>query len=368
MQGTTTLYRSVDVKKITLEHLVDFIESLGTSQYYNYYTGGTKFRIVEIVKPRGPIKFMRWNNDEREGDRKLGSISTHQLEVASAVFSKRPNYPIHFDRLYSGSGNTRAALESMLALTPQFFICYPLKTNPYTGASEKKLKHIMWCPADGHKLGTFSEMEYNQVITEIELDTSFGNIEVPTESLGAEFESIEAKKTHTQMQVALVRIGNALNFRSWIAKNDRSIKVDNGTLGELEGVINSLDKVKILYDLESKNAASLIDCIWFSGDFKFIPAVIEVEHSTGVTSGLTRILKLKETIPSINMNCTIVAPNELRDKVFSEGNNGAFKSLDIRYMPYSTVRELYGLIRRYQLKDVVERTFIEPFMEKVIEE
>src|SRR5438874_1917717 len=99
--------------------------------------------------------------------------------------------------------------------------------------------------------------------------------------LGDEFDTIEAKKIHTQMQVALVRIGNALNFRTWIARNDQSIPVGRRRLSDLEGVISSLDDVSILYDKESKRAASLIDCIWFSADFKYIPAVIEVEHSTG---------------------------------------------------------------------------------------
>lgn len=36
-------------------------------------------------------------------------------------------------------------------------------------------------------------------------------------------------------------------------------------------------------------------------------------------------------------------------------------------MPYSAVRELYGLIQRYTLKDIVDYKFIYPFMEKVID-
>jgi hypothetical protein len=36
-------------------------------------------------------------------------------------------------------------------------------------------------------------------------------------------------------------------------------------------------------------------------------------------------------------------------------------------MPYSAVRELYGLIQRYALSNVVDDRFIYPFMEKVVE-
>jgi hypothetical protein len=170
------------------------------------------------------------------------------------------------------------------------------------------------------------------------------------------------------MQVALVGIGNALSFGTWIAKNDRNIQVGNATLGELPGVIPSLDSVPILYDEECKKAATHIDCIWFSDDFKYMPAVIEIEHSTGVTSGLTRMLKFRGAVPSIKVSYTIVAPNGLRAKVVSEANNEAFRVLHARFMPYTTVQELYGLIQKYNLSSAnLDRAFIEPFMEDIVE-
>jgi len=274
---------------------------------------------------------------------------------------------VQFDRLFSGGGNSRSALETLLSYTPNFFICYPPRTNTYTGKMSSNLKHIMWCPDDRHNVGVTETKDYNLVISEFEFGVDLGEVKISPNMLGDEFDSIEAKKTHTQMQVALVRIGSALSFHTWIAKNDRSIPVEDKSLGTLEGVISTLNSVPILYDTESKRAASLIDCIWFSHDFKYIPAVIEIEHSTGITSGLTRMLKFRETIPSVSMSYTVVAPNELRAKVISEANNTAFRDLQTRYMPYSTVRELYGLIQRYELTNVVERTFIEPFMEKVVD-
>lgn len=356
------------MKSIKAVDLVDLFERLGTHKTFNYYKGHTKLRITGIEKPEGPIKFKRWNSAESENTASRGSISIHQLEIVASVFSRKPNYPIHFDRLFSAGGNSRSALETLLAHTPNFFICYPQKSNPYTGKTDNKLKHLMWCPDEFHNLGVMEKKAYTVVISEVELGTDFGDLKIDSSMLGDEFESIEAKRTHTQMQVALIRIGNALNFRTWIAKNDHTISVENKSLGTLEGVISTLDDVPILYDPESKRAANLIDCIWFSNDYKYIPAVIEIEHSTGVTSGLTRMLKFRKSVPSITMCYTIVAPNELRTKVVSEANNKAFRDLMARFMPYSTVRELYGLIQRYELKNVVERTFIEPFMEKVVEE
>jgi hypothetical protein len=67
------------------------------------------------------------------------------------------------------------------------------------------------------------------------------------------------------------------------------------------------------------------------------------------------------------MNCAIVAANDLRSKVVSEANTQVFRTLSARYMPYSNVRELYGLIQRYNLSNFVDNTFIEPFMEVIVE-
>lgn len=354
--------------KLGSADLVNFISQLGTQRGYNYYAGSTRIRITDIVRPEGPIRFVRWDRQKSETTASSGSISINQLATAASVFSSRPDYPIHFDRLFSASGNSRAALETLLAHTPHFFICYPQRTHPYTGNTERTLKHIIWCLNKEHPLGEIGVTDCDQVISEVEMGVEFGEIGVTPGMLGDEFDTIEAKKTHTQMQIALVEIGNALNFRTWIARNDRSISVGTTQLGRLQGVVQSLEEVPIFYTPRIRQAASLIDCIWFSSDFQYIPSIIEVEHSTGVTSGLTRMLRFKNTIPSITTKFTIVAPKELRNKVVSEANDATFRSLGARFMPYSTVRELYGLIKRYSLSNVVERNFIEPFMEKVVEE
>jgi type II restriction enzyme len=356
--------------KLKTIDIVNSIAQLGTQRVCDYPSGKAKIKLKEIKGPEGPIKFARWGSRESEANAKEGRISTNKIATAAAVFSRRPNYPIHFDRLFSGGGNERSALEALLAHTPHFFICSPQRTNPYTGNMEKELKHIMWCPNDEHLLGEIGRRNCDQVISEVELEVDFGEvgkIGVTPEMLGEEFKTIEAKTTHTQMQVALVEIGNALNFRTWIARNDHSIQVGESQLGRLKGVLQSLEEARILYTAESKDAASRIDCIWFSDDFKYIPAVIEVEHSTGVTSGMTRMLKFMKTIPSVTTNFTIVAPNNLRNKVVSEANNAAFQPLKARYMPYSTLQMLYGLIRKFSLSNL-ERNFIEPFMESIIGE
>lgn len=354
------------MSKLKTSDLVNAIAQLGTQQVYSYPSGNTKFKIVEVTKPEGPIRFLRWSSNESEQKGSIARVSTNQLTTVASVFSNRPDYPIHLDRLFSAGGNTRSALEALLANTPNFFICYVQRTHAYTG-NRTVQKHLVWHPDKTHQVGEITETSYEQEISEIELDVNFGDIRVTSSMLSDEFDSIEAKKIHTQMQVALVEIGNALNFKTWIAKNDRSIPVGNSQLGRLKGVLQSLEEVPIFHSPEMKQAASLIDCIWFTPDFKFIPAVIEVEHSTGVTSGLTRMLKFRETMPSWKTRFTVVADSALRNKVVSEANNPVFRELQTKFMSYATVRELYGLIQKYNLSGVIEQNFIEPFLENVVE-
>ncbi len=356
------------MQKLSAADLIREIAKLDTSRVYDYASGRSKLRILDITKPEGPIKFISWDGHKTEADGRDGGVSTQQLVKAALAFSNRPNFPIHFDRLFSAGGNSRSAFETLLAYTPHFFICYPERVDTYTGETLSNLKHIMWCPEQTHRQGELGKTDYHETITELELGVDFGNIGITPAMLGDEFDSIETKRTHTQMQIALVEIGNALNFRTWIAREDQSIPIGETRLGNLEGVVRSLGDVDIFYNNAIKQAAASIDCIWFTADGNRVPAVIEVEHSTGVTSGLTRMLNFREAIPAISTTFTIVAPNDLRSKVTREANKGAFRKLNSKYMPYSTVRELYGLIQRYSLSNVVDYTFINPFMESVVEE
>lgn len=354
--------------KLKTSDIVKAISRLTINKAYKYYTGNTFIKITEIIEPEGPISFLRWRSNETESQAKMGSISINQIATAAAVFSNKPNHPINFDRLFSASGNSRAAFESLLAHTPHFFICYPERTNIYTGETESKIKHILWSPDKKHKLDEIGTTEFQETISEVEFGVDFGNISVGVENLSDDFDTIEAKRIHTQMQVALIEIGSALGLKTWIAKNDHSIKVGNSILGELPGVIQSLNEIKIFFENDIKRSASLIDCIWFTPDYKYVPALFEVEHSTGVTSGLTRMLKFRETIPSLSTNYVIVAPIKTRNKVVAEANNKVFRKLNTKFLGYPNIRLLYGLVQKFSLNKVVDKNFIQVFWEEVTDD
>ena len=111
-------------------------------------------------------------------------------------------------------------------------------------------------------------------------------------------------------------------------------------------------------------AALMIDCVWFRNS-AFMPAVIEIEHSTGVTSGLSRMKNLQDAIPSIMTRYVIVAADEDRSKVLQECNKPQFRSLNARFFPYSAVEELYTLCQRRKLRGVNDE-FLECFMEQTL--
>ena len=91
---------------------------------------------------------------------------------------------------------------------------------------------------------------------------------------------------------------------------------------------------------------------------------MEVEHTTGVTSGLTRMKGLQDAMPSLNTRYVIVAPDDDREKVIEEANREQFWCLDARYFSYSSVEELYYICTHRNLHGV-KQEFLDCYMEKV---
>jgi type II restriction enzyme len=176
---------------------------------------------------------------------------------------------------------------------------------------------------------------------------------------------IEIQRRHAQIQVALLCIGRQLGFQTWIAQNDKGILYQQKRLCEHEGVVSDLRNIRLLESWkEAIQAARLIDCIWFQ-NCKLMPAVMEVEHSTGVKNGLLRMQKFKDALPRFPSRWVIVAPDEDRDRVMRESHAPQFSSLEPLFFPYSAVEELYSLCSRRKLQGVTEE-FLDSFMEKTV--
>jgi type II restriction enzyme len=92
--------------------------------------------------------------------------------------------------------------------------------------------------------------------------------------------------------------------------------------------------------------------------------VIEIEHTTGVTPGLTRMLGFKDRAPNVHSKYVIAAPDEDRERVMTEIGRPQFISLSSAFMPYSAVEELHGLVQHRRLRGHVNDDFIEAFLER----
>lgn len=356
---------------ISVEMLVNALKSLPKGQPFSYIHSATQtvVAIVDIDGPYGPISIKRWNpaKGETPNTAEIQSISTQMLSrVANAITE---GTPINIDRLLGASYNTRSALEALLCHTPQFYYCFPGRIEITNGKTKIKAghKHVIWLPNKPHDAGVLVEKEVkNLEINEIpSKNVVYNALELPPTTIkSGKVDSVE-DRVHLHMQMAIYEIGCSLSLNTYIAKNDQGAKYKGTILTNHNNIIPDLNKVPLVSVMDgAAKAGSLIDAIWFGT--KNVPAVFEVENSTGVTSGLNRMLDFKKHMPPLSdMRFIIVAPDDLRDKVSREVNKLEFSELHALYLSYSSVSELLGLCQERTLKGVSD-AFIETFCEDLI--
>lgn len=356
------------MRKVTGYNLVAAISQLPKNQDFNYINPQTKglIRIVRVERPAGPIIIKRCNPEKGEtfAGTKEVSISTEMIwRIANAFYEGQP---INVDRILGASYNTRSVLEALIAYTPQFWYCYPGRIADIAGQTtiERGHKHLVWLPNKPHKNGELSFLKTDVAISEIPTTAVvYDSLDLP-DSLDLHGMDIEVARRHVQIQIALYLIGKQLGYETWIAQNDKGIKYQGKALLEHEGILKSISEKPLVGPFEGAMAAGrFIDCIWFDGD-KQIPAVMEVEHTTGVTSGLDRMKNFHDHIPPVGSRYVIVAPDEDRDHVLTESRKPMFEDMDVRFFPYSSVEELYVLCQRRHLKGTTEE-FLDCYMERV---
>lgn len=362
--------------RVTASDLLRAIAQLPKNRDYNYINPKTrgKIRLVSAVEPEGPIFFRRYNPSKGEKPSKAEKVSISASALRRVANAIREGVPLNIDRVLGASYNFRAVLESLLAYTPQFYFCYPGRIE--IGESSQTIhvghKHLLWLPNEPHGVGVTQVREVNVTVSEIpSVEAVYEALVVPGQISGAGSEEYaalppEVQRRHTQIQIALVEIGRQLGFKTWVAQNDKGITYKGMKIGEMDGVIVRLEDIRLLTSFdEAIKAALLIDCIWFKNG-KLMPAVIEVEHTTGVTSGLTRMQNLKTKLPPFPTRYVIAAADEDREKVLTECNREQFRDLKAQFFPYSAIEELYSLCQRRKIRGVSEE-FIDSFMEQTLQ-
>ncbi|MBE2281505.1 MAG: restriction endonuclease [Ignavibacteriaceae bacterium] len=357
------------MNKLTASNLVKAIKNLPKDVTYNYVGSKNpgKIKIIDVKMPEGPILIKRFNPNKKEtlSKAKEVSISSQMLWRLANAFTE--NKPINVDRVLGASYNTRSVLESLLAHTPEFYFCYPGRIESFNTNTEIKHghKHLLWLPNKPHKRGTIEEAETEMVISEIpQFDAYYDALSIPPVQ-GENQIDIENNRRHAQIQIALYMIGKQLGFKTWIANNDRGILYNNKRLIEYDGVITKLSDENLMKSQEEAvRAAMNIDCIWFKNG-KLMPAVIEIEHSTGVMSGLNRMKTFQDKFPPFPTRYVIAAPDHDRKKVVREASREHYRTLNTKFFPYSAIEELYALCQKRKLRGITEE-FLDCYMEPIV--
>ena len=276
--------------KITAYNLVRAISQLPRNINYNYVSSSNRglIHIESVKEPAGPIYIRRWDPSKggTYAKAKVETMSSEMIwRVANAI---NMGDPINVDRILGGSYNTRSVLEALIASTPEFYYCYPGRISDIDGHStiEHGHKHLVWLPDEPHAPGVLIEKKMeNMAISEIPLKSvTYDNLVLPDNMLLGGDMNIEVVRRHTQIQIALYLIGLQLGYRTWIAQNDKGIIYNDRPLIEQPGIIPRLGNENIISAFDAESSAKFIDCIWFQNG-RFMPAVMEVEHTTGITSG-----------------------------------------------------------------------------------
>lgn len=175
-------------------------------------------------------------------------------------------------------------------------------------------------------------------------ETEAGSVTVPDDNDDDISEIVnhleKAEVTHEEIQWMLLNLGNEMGLDVWVARNDRGKSFQGNSFSLLPRLRKSLPRQ---FDDATNRTIELIDVLWLRENA--IVAAFEIEHTTSIYSGLLRMSDLVSMQPNINIRLYIVAPDERRDKVFTEINRPTFTSLkpalrDIcQFIPYSSLQE-----------------------------
>lgn len=160
---------------------------------------------------------------------------------------------------------------------------------------------------------------------------------------------------HDEIQWRLIRLGKTSGNDVWIPKNDQG-KIYKGHIFR-DFVLREFEQ-----GLDIPKSVENIDCVWRYG-FQ-IKSAFEIEHSTAIYSGILRLADLKSVAPNSNYPLIIVAPRDIKPRVYDQVRRPAFSNPylklreAIKFLSYEKIRELddkftdasYGLTTEMVIK------------------
>lgn len=165
---------------------------------------------------------------------------------------------------------------------------------------------------------------------------------------------VDSSRESHDIQGILASIGEAMGFKIWLPRNDRS----NVLRGWTPGASTLIDALPLNYDDTTLQTIEQIDVLWLRN--RSIVRAFEVEHTTAVYSGILRMADLLALQPNMDIRLHLVAPEGRREKVFSEIRRPVFSLLDraplsecCTFISYDSLRELSNTSHLTHMTDSV---------------
>lgn len=333
------------MSQIEVKEILNDVKTHLVGKVLSYPTNKGLCRVVSVDGEEGPIYLKRRKAGSSANWDKLKVETISSIMIWRYVNALNSGIPVNVDRVLGASYNTRSVLEAIISHCPNFFLCRPKRitdigsTKIIYGRSHKCL---IFNPNKAHRVGTYEWDEtIDGFITEIPSGDSYidainvPNYQTQPNSIPL---SPDIRRVHSQMQVNLTKIAKWFNLRSWLAVQDHGIVTGGKNIMSFPSIVQNLNDERVINNYPNAiNVAKNVDCIWFNGG---MPYVFEVEHTTGVTSGLNRMIHLMMELPHVKTNYVVVAPDSDRNEVVRKASFPQFRNIDLWYMPYSSLLEL----------------------------
>ena len=127
---------------------------------------------------------------------------------------------------------------------------------------------------------------------------------------------------HTRIQHVLIRIGRALGYDVYVARNDRHRTYDG-----MSFALHTLPELPTSgWPRDVIETVGLIDVIWLAQKTHAIVSAFEIEKSTSIYSGILRMEDLARSLPAGGCHCYLVAPNEREREVMAQLARPSFRA------------------------------------------
>jgi len=149
----------------------------------------------------------------------------------------------------------------------------------------------------------------------------------------------QEQSEHTEMQYMLIKIGRALHFDVYVARNDRHRSCDGQSFAQI--TVPELPRRN--WSPEVMETVSLIDVIWLKPHMGEIVSAFEVEKSTSIYSGILRMEDLARSIPDCTCSFYLVAPDRREKEVMAQLTRPAFRNdltdISMAFIPFGDLRQ-----------------------------